>query len=219
MYGKREFTDALEPLYVYYSQTRPRFYKHPMERGEEIDRAWRLYSNAAQAERSMLLLGGDWMRTDKPLLQNLGTTATNPAWRPKPNKRGNSHTAPHASNRKGSVLNELGWWPLPNDAWLLGGVNALCKFYLANPTMPEKQLLWDSKEGRPRVLGRELIGLATFGYGRVAHKYEEQLGVVFAPIHTNKASQASFRDYLDAIGTFTCADDVLNLFQACYICY
>lgn len=68
--------------------------------------------------------------------------------------------------RKGSVLNDGWWWPFKNDCWVLGGIHGLKRFHLTMPSAPD-DLIWDAGAGRPRVLGRELLGLDAFGYALI----------------------------------------------------
>jgi len=115
--------------------------------------------------------------------------------------------------RKGSVLNDNFWWPFKNDSWILGGVHGLRFFHLTMAKVPDT-LIWASKENRPRMLGRELIGLKEFGYSWVAEfgkgkkpsisqKLINLTGMVFAPTDRSKAEGASFEKYRNAIKKYT----------------
>jgi len=134
--------------------------------------------------------------------------------------------------RNGSVLNDGFWWPLINDAWLIGGVHSLKRFHLALADV-NSDLLWNSarrpKGPRLRMLGRELIGLYEAGYRLVGlpawtlkRKQTAQdgtettvetavaskdvraaMGYVFAPTDKAKALALSFTSYRTAVTTFT----------------
>lgn len=198
LYTEQSLKTELGGLYSEYRKQMPRWYKDQYGEKEEIDRAWKLYSNASRSQLSMLVLGDISIRGDKDLLKNMGTTAAYPMTNPSAQTTGqNPRTS--ASNRTGSVLNEQDWWPLPNDAWLLGGVNSLAQFHLASGTNPSDDLMWDASAGRPRVLGRELIGLFAFGYIRIKHGHEAKLGIVFGPNNKKAATEATFTQYLFAV--------------------
>lgn len=57
----------------------------------------------------------------------------------------------------------------------------------------DPEILWNSREGIPRVLAREIIGLQAYGY--VPHFRENRL--IFEP--TARSSAASFQHYLAAL--------------------
>jgi hypothetical protein len=109
--------------------------------------------------------------------------------------------------RQGSVLNDAYWWPFKNDCWIVGGVHGLKRFHLAHRWPVPDSLLWSDDESRARVLGRELIGLMTFGYTWVAkfnsgvfdESFINLFGFIFAPTDKARAQTATFKDYLDAL--------------------
>ncbi|WAG76930.1 hypothetical protein LMK08_16275 [Metapseudomonas furukawaii] len=136
--------------------------------------------------------------------------------------------------RKGSVLNDGWWWPFKNDAWILGGVHGLKRFHLALATVPD-ELLWDKASKRPRVLGRELLGLHLAGYKLIglpawtikktwnawgkeqssttpvsAKTIRESIGFVFAPTSKVTAESLTFTGYQEAINALTGIDDIKN---------
>jgi hypothetical protein len=193
MYTETTLKSALTTLASEYVKQMPHWYNAGSET-EEFDNAWQVYSNAANTQLTLLVLGDISIRSDEDLLQNVGTTANFPM---------RSKKSLAASNQKGSVLNEKYWWPMINDAWVLGGVHSLTPFHMAYNSRPPDDDLWDLRGKRPRVLGRELLGLFTFGYRRIRHSHEAKLGIVFAPVNKTKATQATFAEYLDAVKTAT----------------
>jgi hypothetical protein len=48
----------------------------------------------------------------------------------------------------------------------MGGIHGLKRFHLTLAEVPD-DLIWDLRAGRPRVLGRELLGLGAFGYSLI----------------------------------------------------
>jgi hypothetical protein len=211
---KKEFEKAVGGLYrTYWEEHRPGWYQDKWGQEEEIDRAWKLYNNARNTQLSMLLLGDQTIRDPKDhngagLLRNLGTTAAYPLQ----DIKGQTFRGEAAASRTGSILNEEDWWTLPNDAWVLGGVHSGTRFYLASPALPADDLFWDKSKKRPRVLGRELIGLITFGYRCVIHPAAgdngKPLQITFDPVDDSKADEATFAEYLKAIRTFKSASAI-----------
>ena len=222
MYTEQLFKVALNGLYSKYKALMPGWYPNKYGQVEEVDRAWKLYYNAAHTQLSMLLLGEEGLRTAKDDLTNFGTTAAYPMANPRHSQAnpirikepGQRPVFIGASNRTGSVLSEEAWWPLPNDAWVMGGVHSLTPFYMAMAKVPEDAQLWETRfGGRPRVLGRELIGLAAFGYKRVNYSSEAKLGIVLAPDDKTKATSATFDDYLKVTANYKSAADIKAIFK------
>jgi hypothetical protein len=141
--------------------------------------------------------------------------------------------------RRGSVLNDGWWWPFKNDAWVIGGIHGLKRFHLTMASAPD-DLIWDGKDKRPRVLGRELLGLAAFGYSLIgvpswakkdpapttatatgpkapvkttpvaATDIRAAIGNVFAPQAKTKAQGATFTAYYSFLAKVTSIDDIKN---------
>lgn len=223
MYTKILCKSALDGLYGEYKKLMPGWYGDKYGQEEEVDRAWKLYHNAAHTQLSLLLLGEEGLRLAKEELTNFGTTAAYPVLNPKRDQARAIKVVPEgktkpvfvgASNRTGSILNESDWWPMPNDAWVMGGVHSLTPFYMAMSAIPDDSAVWETRfGGRPRVLGRELIGLATFGYKRIKHGHEGALGIVFGPVDKAKATGATFDAYLAATKNFKSAADIKSIFD------
>lgn len=144
---------------------------------------------------------------------------------------------------KGSVLNDGFWWPLINDAWVLGAVHGLRVFHLALAEV-DPALLWDASNNRPRVLGRELIGLVTAGYSLIGlpswakTKPDPKLGAstlstasttgaaatqkeirtaygwTFSPTSKTKAQNLTFTSYHAAIDSFNSLGKLTAIFSS-----
>ena len=211
MYDLSSFTSELNSLQLLYQHQKPRWYRARVPWSKEVNNAWRLYSNAKANNLGMLVLGGEDIRTDADLTNNMGTTAANPV----DNRSGTtvSASAPSGSNTTGSVLKERFWWPMLNDAWVLGGLHGLAQFHLASPSIASvsDDSLWDAGAKRPRVLGREIIGLFNFGYVRVSHDHEAKLGIVFSADNKLSAQGATFRNYLTAINLVTSVSNIKSM--------
>ena len=187
MYEKKAFEAELTKLWAKILSNKPSWYKVGTK-ALEISDAWEMYQNARQSTLSELLLGDVKLRSQIEVLKNFGTTSgTETTMERKTLKdSGNKPIFPNdvkssqqirlgkgytkelgvAHIRRGSVLNDGWWWTLKNDAWVLGGVHGLKRFHLTMGSVPD-DLIWDSKAGRPRVLGRELVGLAAAGYSLI----------------------------------------------------
>jgi hypothetical protein len=187
MYGKDIFDAELRKNWATAEATRPKWYTMGSQ-DSEIHGAWKLYGNALESTLPELLLGEMKLRSSLDVLNNFGTTsgvettmergtlkdgknrnvgvdATTETLTAQMGKAFNA-AAGIAHIRRGSVLNDGWWWPLKNDAWMLGGIHGLKRFHLALEAVPD-DLIWDAKAGRPRVLGRELIGLRAAGYSLI----------------------------------------------------
>jgi hypothetical protein len=152
----------------------------------EIDDAWEMYLNAYKSTLSELLLGDVALRSKLDVLQNFGTTSgTQSTMERQTLYDGKTKIYPSNVNktvmdstksykkqdgidhiRRGSVLNDGWWWPFKNDAWVIGGIHGLKRFHLTMASVPD-DLIWDTSAMRLRVLGRELLGLAAFGYSLI----------------------------------------------------
>jgi len=178
--------------------TKPGWYAAGSQ-AEEIDDAWEMYLNTRESLLREQLLGETKMRTNVPLLQNFGTASgtTTTAERgtlivetrhgrqvKKTSIGANQITAKVGVDdqedmlRRGSVLNDGYWWTFKNDAWVMGCVHGLKVMQLSKEGLSQlsdlDDLVWDSGAKRPRVLGRELIGLHAAGYKRIVHfSYKE----------------------------------------------
>ncbi len=242
-----DFKGEVSKIWSVVLSFRPHWYKlfNDFESVETKD-AWEMYCNTKTSTLSELLLGDLSLRSDRPVLANFGTTSgtqstiekgTNFDTKKKVVKigevvksvsqhLGSSYRKTHGIEhmRKGSVLNDGFWWPFKNDAWVVGGVHGLKFFHLALESVPD-DLLWDSSSKRPRVLGRELIGIHYGGYKRVAHmkaKSKEdstliedvsmrKLGMVFAPQKKSTAEGATFPGYYEELKKYKSLQSIKDL--------
>jgi hypothetical protein len=247
-----EFRAEADRVWRRYVAQRPSFYRvnldDPAHKELEWQDGYALYYNTKTSTLAEQLLGETSMRSNLVLLNNFGTASGSTS----AIERGTvfdasgkrisaaeaSATAAGAGGagagagaalaqffRQGSILNDGYWWPFKNDCWLLGGVNGLKRFHLAHTFPVPDDLLWDAREGRPRVLGRELLGLATFGYVWVAHfnpgvgggapvfnaDRTNALGLVFAPNDRARAHGATLTLYLDALEGCRSLDDLKRM--------
>ncbi len=137
---------------------------------------------------SLVLLGGEKMRGDAELIENMGTLATESQVREKPMRKiladrlnlspGSAKKATKKHLSEGAILNDARWWVTKNDLFMLGAIHVGKEFHLTNKR-PHRSLMWDNENNRFRVLGRELFLLQIHGYQRIQSK--KRMGVVFAP--------------------------------------
>lgn len=98
----------------------------------------------------------------------------------------------------GGILETQKWSLLANDAWLLGSIHALTEFHFASPFPLEN--LWDQKEGRPTVMGRELIGIDSVGY-KIYRPYPNQEVIAICPENKKEmVKNSTLPDYKNAVG-------------------
>jgi len=148
---------------------KPRWYKALSFDGE-VSYGYDMYVNCYKASLGMLVLGDEAIRGDKELLVNLGATSVTPSGATKVIKSGDANRINH-----GAVLNERYWWPFFNDCWVMGGVHGKHEFHLGYTDWPADSELWDKKNSRPKMLGRELLVLSISGYSL----RKSGLGMVF----------------------------------------
>jgi hypothetical protein len=259
VYNKGTFEAELISIWDKVKSYKPHWYQ--MAKQEiEIEDAWEMYNNARNSKLSELLLGDLKLRSQVEVLKNFGTTsgtvstmerktlfddakrpifpvAVNEAVR---EQLGSTYRKNDgiAHMRLGSVLNDGYWWPFKNDAWVLGGIHGLKRFHLAMASAPD-DLIWDGSAKRPRVLGRELLGLAAFGYSLIgvpswakkdpvpvttgtgpkppvkttpvaADTIRATIGNVFAPVSKKAAEAATFKAYYAALDKATAIGDIKN---------
>jgi hypothetical protein len=87
-----------------------------------------------------------------------------------------------------------------NDCWVLGAVHSHLPFYPASKV--SKANIFDEKYILS-ITGRELFGLALFGYRQVISPHAETLGSAFEVQDPRKASGATLLAYQQAMGSLT----------------
>jgi len=140
----------------------PRWYRGLQTLEQEFAYGYAMYTNARQGALGMMILGDESIRGEKELLENMGVTSVTPAGAAKVIQG----ALADQRQTRGAVLNELYWWPFFNDCWVLGGVHGKMEFHLAFDGWPADDQLWDAKNSRPKMLGRELLILSAAGYSR-----------------------------------------------------
>lgn len=187
MYSETSFRAELTRIWSTVMSFKPRWYKVTSQK-VEIDDAWQMYLNARNSNLAELLLGDVKLRSQIEVLKNFGTTSGTETTMERQTlfDDKNAKIFPAQVNatvmaakgqgyrrddgiahiRRGSVLNDGWWWPFKNDAWVIGGIHGLKRFHLTLAKVPD-DLLWDAGDARPRVLGRELLGLAAGGYALI----------------------------------------------------
>lgn len=152
-----------------------------------IEVAWRVYQAAAQTNLNMLVLGR-WVANSVP--GNAGIDQS---------LQGNLHIMDETFTG-GSIMNSGNWTMLVNDAWLLGGVHSHTEFQLASSrTMDNVYNVAGAFMGQMTVTGRELTGLAVFGYT----VRRLPIGEVAVCTNPGLASMADFATYRQHVVTFT----------------
>jgi hypothetical protein len=161
--------------------------------GPEI--GWKLYLNALKPALGFQTFGrhvtGD---KGKELLKFRGKHPTSPL----PSKMvGMNYSEGYFKNfgvvsdeKDGSILLMGGgkWNFTVNDSWLLGGVNGKNEFYAASPVIKQNMI---DKDYVLSITGRELFGLALFGYRMISTTH----GIGFVPGDATVAENANLVDY------------------------
>jgi hypothetical protein len=92
------------------------------------------------------------------------------------------------------------WNLTVNDCWVVGAVHSHLPFYPASRV--SKANIYDAKYILS-ITGRELYGLAIFGYRQVITPYSDVLGTAFEVQDAGKASGATLKSYQEAMGRLT----------------
>lgn len=110
----------------------------------------------------------------------------------------------------GSILMMGGnkWNFTVNDSWLIGGVHSQLPFYAASVINKENML---DKRYALSITGRELLGLAFFGYRQI-HNHKA-LGVAYVCADSDKARGATLTDYQAEVGGIKSYGDAKAYFK------
>ncbi len=183
MYNKNQFFGDFIRAYGYLGPANFRFGQLADSAARYIDMCFQVYNNAATNSLQALLVGrivkkngaGERINIsqigyglDDVERQNFGRTNVESV---------------------GAVLDTDSWSVAMNDSWLMGGIHAQLDIYLASPRTAAN--IVDPQFGAT-VTGRELLGLATFGY--TLHPNTQQ-GEVFVCTDASRARSASFVAY------------------------
>jgi hypothetical protein len=174
-YTEDQFRAALNTAYTgdYFDQ-----FKTPMH----YSRCWRVYKAAFDVKLEVLVIGRVTALGNE-VMKNFGTVDAADL------------DAIGVEPASGSVLRDHGWSILLNDAFLLGGVHALHQFRVASPRIGDN--LYNSTKCEMTVMGRELVGLKTFGYEPV--REQSGAGEAFIPKKPELALNATFEAYQKAV--------------------
>jgi hypothetical protein len=149
-----------------------------------VEVAWNIYRAAQNTDLNLLVLGR-WVANsivggagiDNALQNNMG-------------RMNEVFTG-------GAIMNSGNWTMLVNDAWVLGGVHSHTSFYLASErTMDNIYNVGGPYHGQMTVTGRELTGLAVFGYTVRALPLGE-VAVCTNPALADMADFATYRQHVD----------------------
>ena len=172
--------------------------------GENVDCCVKIFDLAASSPLPMFLLGASHQVWVPTLMRNFGITSVsalsdktlkmalgNPKWADPstltdPREVAAAQALVQESqglfDRSGAVLFEVLLWSIAaNDAAILGAIAARKEIHVTVPNGSVAKIdpkhLFDSTEGRPSVLSRELTILADANFRRVDHAYPE-LGTI-----------------------------------------
>ncbi|MBS0652167.1 MAG: hypothetical protein JSR39_01430 [Verrucomicrobia bacterium] len=182
---------------------------------------WLAAIKAGASERlPFFVLGTEEIRSDVLAAQNFGTVAVVPATTAqKEIKELFLQTYPDLSSRErkslldshlreGAVINAANWYVFLNDCFIYGAIGANKEFHVGLKSI-SSDLIWDSKEKRPRALGRELLMLELAGYT----PYKTGYGYAFAPPTLRSPGASLIEEFREEIKKVSSIDR-LNQFLA-----
>jgi len=169
-----------------------------------VDVAWKLYQNARKPNLDFHLFGRHITGKKAKSLQDFRDEKGKTAQLPK-ELQGITKSSIDKYEQNFGYVNDSGngsilmmggqkWNFTVNDSWLLGGVHSHLPFYAASPISKANIL---DKQYYLSITGRELLGLALFGYKE--EKGHPALGTVYVCADKKKASAARLTDYQLAV--------------------
>jgi hypothetical protein len=175
---------------------------------------WKLYQNALKPVLGFQTFGRHVTgEKGKELLKFRGKHPTAPL----PSKMiGMNHSEGFFKNfgvvndeKDGSILLMGGgkWNFTINDSWLLGGINGKNDFYAASPIVKKNVI---DKDYVLSITGRELLGLAMFGYRMVSTTH----GLGFIPGDNTAAENANLVDYQALVASLKKASQAEAFFKS-----
>ena len=182
------------------------------------DVAWQLYTNARSPKLGFHVFGrhvtGDKAKELQNLRQAKGKTADLPK-----HMQGITKSPIDQFEKNFGYVNDVGdgsilmmgggkWNFTVNDSWLLGGVHSRLPFYAASVISKANML---DRQYSLSITGRELLGLALFGYTQV-HNHKA-LGVAYICDDSGKASGATLVEYQAALGSIKSYGDAAKFFK------
>lgn len=152
--------------------------------------AYKLYQNAYEGSLPFMVIGGKELRDASELLLNFGALAE---------ERPLCVRQALPEKQKGSILCDSNWNIVKNDAYILGSIHAKKTFYIYSKTQKDlDQILWDKKENRPHIAGREIAILYAAGYRQVAKDEERQkYGVTLVCLDREKAEEFTLKELVE----------------------
>lgn len=148
----------------------------------QVEKCFEIYANAYHGHFDVVLLCNTAQRSDRDVIYNFGTISSEPGFHDMTGMErafsscvagGRAFRCTDLEDvtrsfdrhmRRGALINERHWWPLMNDMAILGAIHKRKEFHLAYDGPPPDGDIWDTRENRPRVLGRELIMCLGSGY-------------------------------------------------------
>jgi len=184
--------------------------KSKMERGKTIiqEGAYSLYENAYEGTLPCMVIGASKLKSSEEELKNFGTLSEKfPYCPPK-------LTSSLPEKLKGGILCDKSWSVIKNDAYILGSIHSQKTFYLFKEKEKLQSILWDKKNNRPHVTGREIAMLYEAGYRQVASESEsEKYGATFVCLDPKKAENFTFEKALTAVSKICSIDDLYPMLK------
>lgn len=184
--------------------------KSKMERGKTIiqEGAYSLYENAYEGNLPCMVIGADKLRSSEVEMKNFGVLSEKAPFCPP------ELASSLPEKWKGGILCDKSWSVMKNDAYVLGSIHAKKTFYLFKEKEQLQSILWDKKNNRPHVTGREIAMLYEAGYRQVASESEsEKYGATFVCLNPQKAENFTFEKALTAANNICSIDDLYPMLK------
>jgi hypothetical protein len=191
--------------------------------------AYTLYMRSFESVLNCKILGDESLRNfNQPLFYNFGILSTDIQTRVSDKMSrffgtlNQAQDPQHelAMNVKGSILCSTKWNVFMNDAAMLGAIHSRQVVYLVFKNLWDipDDFLYDAPNMRPRVLGRELLGLYACGY-KVVDQDTPDLGLVLVPPACQDNLEGNFDKMVQATRKIASADQIRNILSAHSLSY
>ncbi|NGX38851.1 MAG: hypothetical protein KR126chlam1_00166 [Chlamydiae bacterium] len=221
--SKKTLQEEMKGLYADLSRETPKGKLLPPK--QEALRGYTAYELGSDTNLPFIILGAADIREDEDLLHSFGTLATEPQANEREVKKFLAKSlvlSPKTAKKitknhltRGSIVNDSNWSVFRNDMFMLGAIHAGKEFHVVTQKKGKisDKLLWDKKNNRPRVLGREIYLLYLHGFQRI--DADKNMGVVFAP-PAEPYKNLTLTDCRNAIASIKSVKDIREIFEAIY---
>lgn len=195
----KKITPSKADLELLERTKKPAYLRYYQDKINEITYSYFLLHNNAGCSTSEvpIILGDEKLRISIHELRNFGVICGDENGL---SDRFKTDLLPTTPRGEGGILCEQTWDITKNDIAMIAAIQGEKDFHIFyQGTEIEYKDLWDEKNQRPRVLGREIIFLLEYGYKVVTNK---STGISFFPPKKENPKNVTYSDMLKLIDSF-----------------